>query len=131
VTQGLPRQRGVDTPQINAVEGALPALSISEAELVRIYFWSDLPLWRPDESGQREAHFCPAGYYSCGRVIDGDGGEIAWNDVSHLDHDQMCRLMKNEPCRESKSLLSNHIFIDHREGLDRNRFDVLDLRGQS
>ena len=75
--------------------------------------------------------FCPAGDYSGVRVIDGDGREIAWNDVSLHDHDQMCGLMKNEPCHESKSLLSNHIFIDHREGLDRNRFDVLDLRGQS
>lgn len=35
-----------------------------------------------------------AGDYSDVRVIDADGREIAWNDVSHLDNDQMRALMK-------------------------------------
>ena len=35
-----------------------------------------------------------AGDYSDVRVIDADGREIAWNDVSHLDDDQMRALMK-------------------------------------
>lgn len=35
-----------------------------------------------------------AGDYSDVRVIDADGREIAWNDVSHLDDDQMRSLMK-------------------------------------
>lgn len=34
----------VEIPQINAVAGLLPALSISEAELVRAYYREDLPL---------------------------------------------------------------------------------------
>ena len=34
------------------------------------------------------------GDYSDVRVIDADGREIAWNDVSHLDDDQMRALMK-------------------------------------
>ena len=34
------------------------------------------------------------GDYSDVRVIDADGREIAWNDVSHLDDDQMRVLMK-------------------------------------
>ncbi len=34
------------------------------------------------------------GDYSDVRVIDADGREIAWNDVSHLDDDQMRDLMK-------------------------------------
>lgn len=35
-----------------------------------------------------------AGDYSDVRVIDADGREIAWNDVSHFDDDQMRALMK-------------------------------------
>lgn len=35
-----------------------------------------------------------AGDYSDVRVIDADGREIAWNDVSHRDDDQMRALMK-------------------------------------
>lgn len=35
-----------------------------------------------------------AGDYSDVRVIDADGREIAWNDVSHLDDGQMRTLMK-------------------------------------
>jgi hypothetical protein len=35
-----------------------------------------------------------AGGYSDVRVIDADGREIGWNDVSHLDDDQMRALMK-------------------------------------
>lgn len=35
-----------------------------------------------------------AGDYSDVRVIDADGREIAWNDVSHLDDDQMRDLMR-------------------------------------
>ncbi len=35
-----------------------------------------------------------AGDYSDVRVIDADGREIAWNDASHLDDDQMRALMK-------------------------------------
>lgn len=35
-----------------------------------------------------------AGDYSDVRVIDADGREIGWNDVSHLDDDQMRALMK-------------------------------------
>lgn len=35
-----------------------------------------------------------AGDYSDVRVIDADGREIAWNDVSHLDDDQMRALMR-------------------------------------
>lgn len=34
------------------------------------------------------------GDYSDVRVIDADGREIAWNDASHLDDDQMRALMK-------------------------------------
>jgi hypothetical protein len=34
------------------------------------------------------------GDYSDVRVIDADGREIAWNDVSHLDDDQMRDLMR-------------------------------------
>lgn len=34
------------------------------------------------------------GDYSDVRVIDADGREIPWNDVSHLDDDQMRHLMK-------------------------------------
>ena len=34
------------------------------------------------------------GDYSDVRVIDADGREIAWNDVSHIDDDQMQALMK-------------------------------------
>ncbi len=35
-----------------------------------------------------------SGDYSDVRVIDADGREIAWNEVSHLDDDQMRALMK-------------------------------------
>ena len=35
-----------------------------------------------------------AGDYSDVRVIDADGREIPWNDVSHLDNDQMRALMR-------------------------------------
>lgn len=35
-----------------------------------------------------------AGDYSDVRVIDADGREIPWNDVSHLDDDQMRDLMR-------------------------------------
>lgn len=34
------------------------------------------------------------GDYSDVRVIDADGREMAWNDASHLDDDQMRALMK-------------------------------------
>lgn len=34
----------VEIPQINAAAGLLPMLSMSEAELVRAYYWEDLPL---------------------------------------------------------------------------------------
>jgi len=34
----------VEIPQINAAAGLLPVLSISEAELVRAYYWEDLQL---------------------------------------------------------------------------------------
>lgn len=35
-----------------------------------------------------------AGDYSDVRVIDADGREIAWNEVSHLDNDQIRDLMR-------------------------------------
>jgi hypothetical protein len=59
-----------------------------------------------------------AGDYSDVRVIDADGREIAWNDVSHLDDDQMRALMKEIVNR----LYSFHISIDDpefRERVDR------------
>jgi hypothetical protein len=59
-----------------------------------------------------------AGDYSDVRVIDADGREIAWNDVSHLDDGQMRDLMREIVDR----LYSFHISIDDprfRVGLDR------------
>ncbi len=59
-----------------------------------------------------------AGDYSDVRVIDADGREIAWNDVSHLDDGQMRTLMKEIVNR----LYSFHISIDDpefRERVDR------------
>jgi hypothetical protein len=59
-----------------------------------------------------------AGDYSDVRVIDADGREIAWNDVSHLDDGQMRDLMREIVNR----LYSFHISIDDprfRAGLDR------------
>ena len=49
-----------------------------------------------------------AGDYSDVRVIDADGREIAWNDVSHLDDDQMRDLMREIVNR----LYTFHILID-------------------
>ncbi len=59
-----------------------------------------------------------AGDYSDVRVIDADGREIAWNEVSHLDDGQMCDLMREIVNR----LYSFHISIDDpefRERVDR------------
>lgn len=59
-----------------------------------------------------------AGDYSDVRVIDADGREIAWNDVSHLDDDQMRDLMREIVNR----LFSFHISIndpEFRERVDR------------
>lgn len=59
-----------------------------------------------------------AGDYSDVRVIDADGREIAWNDVSHLDDSQMRDLMREIVNR----LYSFHISIDDpefRERVDR------------
>lgn len=59
-----------------------------------------------------------AGDYSDVRVIDADGREIAWNDVSHLDNDQMRDLMREIVNR----LYSFHISVDDpefRERVDR------------
>jgi hypothetical protein len=56
--------------------------------------------------------------YSDVRVIDADGREIAWNDVSHLDNDQMRALMKEIVSR----LYTFNISIDDpdfRERVDR------------
>ena len=55
------------------------------------------------------------GDYSDVRVIDADGREIAWNDVSHLDDDQMRALMKEIVNR----LYSFHISIDDPEFSER------------
>ncbi len=38
------KPESVEIPQINAAAGLLPVLSMSEAELVRAYYSSDLPL---------------------------------------------------------------------------------------
>lgn len=51
------------------------------------------------------------GDYSDVRVIDADGREIAWNDVSHIDDDQMRALMRQIVNR----LYSFHISIDDPE----------------
>ena len=56
-----------------------------------------------------------AGDYSDVRVIDADGREIAWNDVSHLDDDQMRDLMREIVNR----LFSFHISINDPEFRDR------------
>ena len=56
-----------------------------------------------------------AGDYSDVRVIDADGHEIAWNDVSHLDDDQMRVLMKEIVSR----LYTFNISIDDSEFRDR------------
>lgn len=58
------------------------------------------------------------GDYSDVRVIDADGREIAWNDASHLDDDQMRALMKEIVNR----IYTFHISIDDpkfRERIDR------------
>ena len=55
------------------------------------------------------------GDYSDVRVIDADGREIAWNDVSHLDNDQMRALMKDIVNR----LYTFNISIDDEEYRDR------------
>ena len=55
------------------------------------------------------------GDYSDVRVIDADGREIAWNDVSHLDNDQMRALMKEIVNR----LYTFNISIDDEEFRDR------------
>lgn len=58
------------------------------------------------------------GDYSDVRVIDADGREIAWNDVSHLDDGQMRDLMREIVNR----LYSFHVSIDDpefRERVDR------------
>lgn len=54
------------------------------------------------------------GDYSDVRVIDADGREIAWNDVSHLDNDQMRALMKEIVNR----LYTFNISIDDQEFRD-------------
>ena len=56
-----------------------------------------------------------AGDYSDVRVIDADGREIAWNDVSHLDDDQMRALMKEIVNR----VYTFYISIDDEEFRDR------------
>ena len=56
-----------------------------------------------------------AGDYSDVRVIDADGREIAWNDASHLDDDQMRALMKEIVNR----LYTFNISIDDEEYRDR------------
>lgn len=56
-----------------------------------------------------------AGDYSDVRVIDADGREIAWNDVSHLDDDQMRALMKEIVNR----LYTFNVSIDDQEFRDR------------
>jgi hypothetical protein len=55
------------------------------------------------------------GDYSDVRVIDADGRKIAWNDVSHLDNDQMRALMKEIVNR----LYTFNISIDDQEFRDR------------
>ena len=58
------------------------------------------------------------GDYSDVRVIDADGHEIGWNDVSHLDDEQMRDLMREIVNR----LYTFHISIDDpefRERVDR------------
>ena len=72
-----------------------------------------------------------AGDYSDVRVIDADGREIGWNDVSHLDDVQMRALMKEIVNR----LYTFNISIDEqefRDSVDRwakaaNRWDEPEL----
>lgn len=56
-----------------------------------------------------------AGDYSDVRVIDADGREIAWNDVFHLDDDQMRALMREIVNR----LYTFNVSIDDLEFRDR------------
>lgn len=56
-----------------------------------------------------------AGDYSDVRVIDADGREIAWNDVSHLDDDRMRALMREIVNR----LYTFNVSIDDLEFRDR------------
>lgn len=56
-----------------------------------------------------------AGDYSDVRVIDADGREIAWNDVSHLDDDRMRALMTEIVNR----LYTFNISVDDQEFRDR------------
>ena len=56
-----------------------------------------------------------AGDYSDVRVIDADGREIAWNDVSHLDDDQTRALMREIVNR----LYTFNVSIDDLEFRDR------------
>lgn len=56
-----------------------------------------------------------AGDYSDVRVIDADGREIAWNDASHLDDDQMRALMREIVNR----LYTFNVSIDDSEFRDR------------
>lgn len=55
------------------------------------------------------------GDYSDVRVIDADGREMAWNDASHLDDDQMRALMKEIVNR----VYTFYISIDDEEFRDR------------
>jgi hypothetical protein len=55
------------------------------------------------------------GDYSDVRVIDADGRELAWNDASHLDDDQMRALMKEIVNR----VYTFYISIDDEEFRDR------------
>lgn len=59
-----------------------------------------------------------AGDYSDVSVIDADGREIAWNDVSHLDDGQMRALMKEIANRTCPFNFSQHISFF--EGANRN-----------
>ena len=56
-----------------------------------------------------------AGDYSDVRVIDADEREIAWNDASHIDDDQMRALMKEIVNR----VYTFYISIDDEEFRDR------------
>lgn len=56
-----------------------------------------------------------AGDYSDVRVIDADGREIRWNEVSHLDQDEMRALMKEIVNR----IYTFNILIDDPEFHDR------------
>ena len=56
-----------------------------------------------------------AGDYSDVRVIDADGHEIPWNEVSHLDQDEMRALMKEIVNR----IYTFNLLIDDPEFQDR------------